>query len=633
MYKISVPVICTAIERQGREKIVKKLKELDAERVALSIGAYEPDPEKRKALMECLKKETEYFHSLGYEVASWCWTFMLNFEHPYTKMYSVTEQENPLPNTACPLDDGFRAYAGEYISDIAKCGVDLIQFDDDFRYSSLHGGAVACLCPNHRRRICELVGEDLDHATLARRILTGGKNKYRDAWIAVNGESFRTFARDMRRAVDAVNPKIRMGACACLSSWDLDGISADELALELAGDTKPFVRLIGASYWAARGAWAHRMGDVIEQERMERVWTRKCDIEIFAEGDSYPRPRIICPAAYVEGLDTAMRADGGLDGMLKYAIDYTSSGDYENGYVKFHLRNKPTYEGIDRLFSNKTAVGVRVYEYPQKVANMDLGDTPAENRELYYSFFSGAARAFAQTSIPTTYEGEGVVGACFGDSAWSLTTEDCKRGMILDGSAAKILHSRGFDVGIRTSAKETQAGVGERFLVDDEQVNPQNILVYDNAFSKEIRVLSYTKLKEREVPASYLYENADGLRFLVLNFDGRVISNGRSSMVLRHYARARQYRDNVEWLSRGGMLPAYTYGNPDLYMMTKKDAEGNMAVGLWNFCEDIAMDPVIELDGVYSSVTALNCTATLRDGRVELSDIPAFGFVAFEVKK
>ena len=636
MYKISVPAICANVERQGRDKIVKKLRELNAERVFLSIGKYCFDSEERKTIMERLARETAYFHSLGFEVGAWIWTFMIDEDTSFDRMYALKEQEKPIKNSACPLGESFRSFAAGYLSDIAKCGVDIIMFDDDFRYSSLEGG-VACLCPLHLAKINELVGENLDHATMARKIASGGKNKYRDAWIRVNGDAFRSYAREMRAAVDAVNPKIRLGACACLSSWDLDGVDAYELSRILAGSTKPFVRLIGAPYWAARSAWGNRIGDVIEQERMEAVWTRKDDeIEIFSEGDCYPRPRIICPAAYVEALDTALRADNCTDGMLKYAIDYLSSGDYENGYVKFHLRNQPVYELIDRWFSDKTATGVRVYEYPEKVASMEVETTvDAAGKDMYYTYFSGAARSFAQTATPTTYVGEGVTGACFGEAAYSLTHEDCKRGMILDGSAAAILTKRGFDVGIRSVGARAAGGV-ETFLVDNEMIHSIGSYLYRNAFADTIEILSTCDVDGESVVGSYRYENAEGERFLVINADGRIRDAVPNStrMTFRHYARARQYRDHAEWLTRGERLPAFVYGQPDLYLMAKKNAAGDeMAVGLWNFSVDDALDPVVDLDGEYTSVESFRCTATLEGDKVRLSDLPAFGFAAILLKK
>ena len=73
---------------------------------------------------------------------------------------------------------------------------------------------------------------------------------------------------------------------------------------------------------------------------------------------------------------------------------------------------------------------------------------------------------------------------------------------------------------------------------------------------------------------SFRYENSDGNRFLILNVNTR---SDRDN-VLKHYARSRQYAENVQWLS-GNKLPAYVYGNPELYVLCKKDKNA-MAVGL-----------------------------------------------------
>ena len=631
MYKISVPIIYDIVDRQGRDGIVKKLRELDAERVFLALGVRSTEEAENKKTFEILKRETEYFHSLGYEVGVWLWTFMLKGENSFTHMTAVSVEEKVLDDFYCPTDEDYVADTAAFIAGAAATGVDMIMFDDDFRYGCL-GGGVACLCPHHVQLINEKVGENLTRAELAEKILTGNKNKYRDAWIETNGGSFRAFARAVRAAVDGVNPRIRMGACACLSSWDLDGVDAYELATILAGDTKPFVRLIGAAYWPARGSWGTRIGDVIEQERMEEAWTRKGEIEVFSEGDAFPRPRTVCPAAYLEGMDTALRADGRMDGMLKYAIDYTSSADYENGYVERHLRNKPTYEGIEKIFSGKEAVGVRNYAEGSKVAYMELGDTPATGGYLYYSYFSSAARSFAATSIPTCYYGEGVVGACYGEAAWSLPEGATENGLILDAVAARILHQNGVDVGIRSLGNAVSVS-GEIFVADNERIDTYKSRPFDHVFSDDVHVESYGEHDGKKIPMSYTYENANGDRFLVLNFDTRSNSRELYAPSTRHYARSRQYAEAVKWLSKGEKaLPAYSYGNPDLYILAKKDEDGAMAVGLWNFCIDWVYDPKITLDREYKEISFLNCSGSISGNVVTLSDLSPFGFCAFEVK-
>ena len=57
-----------------------------------------------------------------------------------------------------------------------------------------------------------------------------------------------------------------------------------------------------------------------------------------------------------------------------------------------------------------------------------------------------------------------------------------------------------------------------------------------------------------------------------------------------------------------------------------------MAVGLWNFFADPAIDPVVELDSEYSGIEFLNTNGKLDGNKVYLNDIPPFGFAGFEVK-
>ena len=340
MYKISVPIVVRSCRRYTPEAMLAEVKKFDAQRVFLALGYYQLDPENRKEDIEDLRTYCRIFKEAGLEVGAWIWTFGFQEKIPFHTMTLLTGDVDDDDSMACPLDQDFLKFSYDYIRDIAGTGVDIIMFDDDFRYGIL-GETPACLCPLHVARINETLGEELTREELAEKILSGGKSKYRDAWIRVNGDGFRGFARNARAAVDSVDPTIRMGACACMTSWDIDGVTASELATILAGDTQPFVRLIGAPYWAVNRSWGNFVQDVVELERMESAWTRFDGIEIFAEGDASPRPRISCPAAYLEAFDTAIRASGCTDGILKYGVDYCSEPGYENGYAVMHSRNRP----------------------------------------------------------------------------------------------------------------------------------------------------------------------------------------------------------------------------------------------------------------------------------------------------
>lgn len=628
MYKVSVPVYLANLDRNGKEQTLEELKKIDAERVffALSDG-YCTDKDKRREMLALLRENCVFFRRHGFEVGAWFWGLMFDKETEFTPLQGVCGTK--APTFACPLDNNFLNFVGEYIKDIARTGVDIVMFDDDFSF--YHSGSMDCLCDLHVKEINAITGEDLDRETLAEYIWKHPKNKYRDALIAVNGKALEGFAAAARKAADEINPDIRMGACAGLASFDIDGTTPARLAKIFAGKTKPFARLLGAPYWATHYPWIapHTFGtflqDAIEYTRMESAWIKSEQIELMAEGDVYPRPRSVCPAALLEGFDTALRAAGCTDGILKYAIDYYSDVGYETGYVKFHCRNVPLYQEIEKRFVGKTACGVRVYEAMNKVA--DAAPCGRVNEETWFLdfFFSKAAKTLAYNTIPTVYEGEGVTAVAFDENARHLTARDFQKGLIIDIAAAEILFDKGVDIGIERFGESVSAGREERFLRDGNHIcSVGGTRVWDLELKDGAEILSDTETEKGTLPVSYRYVNGEGQRFLVFNLNSRT-----EKCVFRHYARGRQLAENTQWLG-GEKLPAYCYGHPSLYLLCKR-GENSLSVGLWNFFEDIAIEPEIELSKAYSRIEFIGCRGELKRDKVILSDIPAFGFAGFEV--
>ncbi len=607
------------VTRYTPELTYEHIKELEPQRIFLALDRYTLDPEKRGEALRTLEENCRFFKSKGYEVGAWICAFMLS-DAPFTCIRSLKGQD--YSENMCPADGDFLDFAASYTEDIARTGVDIIMYDDDLRYGFL-GEAPGCVCKNHLKMISEILGEDTTEEIIRENVYLGGKNKYRDAYIKANGDAFRGFAKRMRRAVDKVDENIRLGACACLNSWDIDGVSAEELSLIFAGKTKPFFRLIGAPYWAALKAWGISLQDSIELSRMECAWTENRGIEIFSEGDVYPRPRTLVPASFLEGFDTAMRAAGCTDGILKYGMDYASSPDYETGYARFHQRNKSLYPLIEKHFTDKTAVGVRVYESPTKLADAVF----EEECFIDHLFFSLAARTLSYNTIPTVYEETGICGAVFGENARHLPDSAFSKGLILDITAARILCEKGIDTGMVSTGEKITAGAYEIFTDNLNRISTMGTQIRDVTLRDTAEVLSYTEKDSRKIPLSFFYENAQGQRFLVLN----VIPDINNPNVLRHYERNRQYRNGVFRLS-GNRLPVEAGGHPSLYIQCKEN-DSSLAAGLWNFFADTVIEPEITVNIDFSDVEFISCSGTVTDGKLVLSDIPPFGFAGFVLKK
>ena len=623
-YRITVPVINTDLsEFGGKERVLADLRRLDAERVLLADGAYRIDPEERRKAMANLRENAAFFASNGLEVGVWLWTFMCDAKCGYETMWASDGTQ--VKGFACALDGSFRKMAAEYVAEYARCGVDLILFDDDFCYGTRNGGALVCTCPLHMVRIRSHLGEEITPSELQKKAMTGGRNRYRNAWRQADREALVNFAKEMRASVDTVNPDVRMGLCAVMSLWDDDGVDAATVSRILAGRTRPFLRLIGAPYWAVnRSFYGCRLQNVIEYERAERSWCGD-GIEIVGEGDVYPRPRTACPAAYLELFDMAIRADGRMDGLIKYAVDYTSPIGYETGYVDRHVRNKRVYAAIERLFAPKPSAGVRVYHVMNKIADVVVPKEHEGTAMVLSMFSSAAGQILADAGIPTAYDGEGMCSAAFGEDVRSVPESAFVGGVVIDAWAARILSEKGVDVGVRA--------FGEKIRVEHEVFESGRLKVQIPrmdaccmTLDPKATVDSVFLSADGKIPASFTYENAAGGKFLVLAYDGYFNGFGKG----RCYARSRQLERGIRRIS-GRKIPAYVYGSPDLYTMVKK-GDGAMAVGLWNMFADDVHEPTVELDGTYREIEFVNCSGRLDGDRVVLTDIPPFSFAGFEVR-
>lgn len=623
MYKVTVPTIITN-GHFNKEKTLDELKRCGAERVALALDReleYSfSSPENLKLLKELVK----YYHDNGFEVLVWLGeTFghsgvKQNDKGKYTGMRTV---DGDTITVFCPLDENFKTDFCKWIKDVAKCEPDMIMLDDDFRLG-FREGYLGCCCDNHMQRINKKIDEEIEVDNLKNLLFDGGKNKYRDVWLEVQKEAMEEFAYTLRNSLNEVNPDIRLGFCAAPCSWDSEGWDAAEVAKIMAGDTKPFLRTLGAPYWATWRLYGKTLGEMIETSRSQLG--RLPEGEVFCEGDTYPRPRTACPAAYLECFDMIMRADGRADGILKYMLDYVSDADYETGYIDAMIRNKELYKKIDDLFAGGKCTGVRPYN--AKITANAVYDITRPNllNEIQDSLFNKAFEFTTDNLLPVTYE-KGYVNIVFGEHARHITVEELKNGSIIDITAAEILANRGIDVGVKSFLQPESykqkgfSDLPQEYHIEEDiytrldiGTNPKSVIKKEST-----RLISKYIYKDKVIDGDFEYENAEGMRFRVFSFDAFEAS--RRKGWLSSYAKRRSIVKSIQWLGKG--LEVYPDGNyPELYVMTKKK-DSSLSIGMWNLFADKIENLRLNINIKYKNVHFINCKGHAEKNSVVLDDI------------
>lgn len=628
-YDIIVPVNAHHLTRAEKQDCLNVLQQYGIRRILLTVEplTYGLYPE--------LAEDIAFFTAHQIEVMVWHGETMGHGVSLAGQRRSSVPHFTPIVNPKgegavfafCPLDPDFQAFVLENIRTIVRAGAKGILLDDDYRLSNRSYG-IGCGCHYHRSEIARRLGKEIDSDTLNAAVLHGDPNPIRDAWYQVQGDSLRHFSAMIRQAVDEIDPTVRVGLCGGQSTWDTDGVSSVELAEILAGDTKPFLRLSGAPYWA----WRQNpvMTGVFEITSMYRSFCQNPDMEIVAEGDVYPRPRYYCPASYLELFDAFIRATGDYTGNMKYMMDYNAHPQYELGYLELHKRNLPRMAEWEEFFGNGTRTGVRVYETMAKFRQAWLPGEDFDSEVLSSTPYPHGGCMLAACGIPTTYDGDGLCGIAFGENARYLDEKALETGLILDASAARILSQRGVDIGLRQEISFGKICPQMEYFDSTSVMVESGVARYLEAeLAPTVSIESTIERNGARLPFSYRYENQAGQRFLVYLFDSLELP--RNSGWLFSYARQQQLYRAVSWLS-GVTLPAYIGKNPLLYSFMKRDGD-TVRIGYYNCFADTVLSPRVVLGDGYQIDSYCHTTGREEEGDVILDDIPPFAFVGISLRQ
>lgn len=634
MYKISVPIMSATVNESNREKYVQLCREAGATRVFLCNGSIlEPIP-------ASLGENVRYFKSQGFEVGIWTDTlghgFVLDHVQTggdapfFTQMVNIQGEKRPHAN--CPLDAKFRTHIAKLVAGLAQTGTDIVQLDDDFRMSQ-HGTELCCACPAHLARIGEILGEEITLEQLRPYVLTGKANRYRDAWLQAQREGLMELVKVIRAEVDKAAPHVTVSLCTACAPWNVDDADVVGITRLLAGKNQPILRLTGAPYWATKKRRKYPLIGTFEIARMLAAFVNGEGFDLMSEGDVYPRPRYTCPSAYLELYDAVTRADGGYSGILKYMFDYVAGPELEMGYLKLHHENAPFLHTVSALFEGGANAGVRVVTRPHTMKHADHDLTPPN----VYTPLPIDGFMLGSCGIPTVYRGNGMCDSVFGENARAHDLTLLWEGTMLDAVSAVILTERGVDVGLDAYQKPLCLRNYTLLRTDDPAykafITNGSVKALDATLKPSAEPLLYATHKDEEHAFAYRYENAEGQRFLVFLFDGQSIYSETRigiSGLLQNYATQRVLTRTLPWVARRP-LPAHCTGNPELYLMCKKD-EDSMSVGLFNCFADALAEPVVYLDGDYNRIECLNCEAVLEGNKITLtSKLHGFCAAAFRV--
>ncbi len=630
MHKVAVPISLRTLTNENINDYIKLVKDSKIERVFIGIYGSVFGSDFPAFDLNELGNFVSEFKKNNIEVGIWVEALghgvVLTHERMVRAKESFTLIEGAdggkIEGSYCPMDPDFREAFKRGMMKLAKCHPDILMIDDDFRLNARSAYYMGCFCKLHLNEFYKKIGEVVPRSELEKLIFTGGKNKYRDAYMEVSAQSLLDFAKYIRSGIDEIDPSIRLGACTFFENWDYCGTDAIELAKAFAGNTKPFLRTTGAPY-----SVINKVHEVIEDTRLQAKWCNENGVEVFGEGDVYPRPRYNVPAKKLEIFDIGLLADGRLDGNLKYMIDYNQKIDYELGYIERHNNNEGLRNEIKAIFKDKTETGVRSINIMHKIKNWELPDkcVPDIANTLTLAFKNTSRKLLAGNSIPSTLSENEYPVLLIGENARYINESDLKNGAILDAVAAKILTEKGYDVGLK-SITDIDGVKGEYFPEFNDEMAVSNCLFKNVECKEGAEVLS--TFTPNNAVASYRYENGQGQRFFVLALD--MYLSQPTVNYCNNYYRQEQLVNAIEWAGNK-KLPVKILKNPDLYIQAAKN-ENSMSVLLINNFADEIIKPEIQLDRCYNKIKFVNCDGELVGDKVVFKDIQPYAIIAFEVK-
>lgn len=456
----------------------------------------------------------------------------------------------------CPLDPDFQERFAADVAFVAeKAKPDMIIFEDDYGINCHRG--YACFCELHLRAFAKRIGKYYSREELLKIFMTNTDDAafLRLKWGELSRDSLADLAKHVRKAVDQVTPWMPMGSmqpgCA-----DNDGDSTRAVAEAFAGKShRPFVRLYGTSY--SNDDISNTPQNIFHALYGKQHLPEK--FIIYHESDTYPHNRFFMSAGKMKSLMAAAYSYA-FDGSTFQVRQHLDAPNEEKGYYEMFTHERKRFNAIRDVAKKCAVSGCGMIFSP-------MGFSRNEDWE------NGWVRAFAHFGIPYTTQ-EAQVNVLSGKVPNALSDEALKKllkkGLLLDGEAAKLLCDRGFSreigamvTGIPEDAASKIAGdicgremIRDEFLLADTgrlMAGCYTYSPYGNGTLYHLKPLgpdteAVTDLLDFKNQCFGIgmtrYENPQGGRVAVM---GMSVKNNLSSSLF-NYRRQRLIQSLVVWL-------------------------------------------------------------------------------------
>lgn len=523
------------------------------------------------------------------------------------------------PFSTCPLDPEYRRRFSDDVAAVLKiCRPDFLLTEDDFGMNC-HGGP-GCFCQRHLEEFAKREGRFYPREEL-QKLFTESPVESRELlrrYQILQRDSLVQFAAAIRKAADRVMPEISIG-CDQPGCSGKDGDSIEAVARALAGKNHtPWVRFFGTYYG---GEYISRIPVRLFNCLYYKQHIRG-DFGFYHESDSYPHTRFFVSASAMRGFMSAAYSYG-YDGSIFQTQQILDDPNEEKAYGRMFAAERRRFNALREKVSGCRVRGIQFHHDPFNVYNFPKHD-PA---------WLGVLTAMG---IPYTTVDAQI--ACISGNQLLFADDQTirkylsKKGLFLDGLAAKVLCERGYSAYLGVNVQKCLIEKNEKYdLEAREIIDPAfipeckgrhmhrgdvfspggngevyKLEVNDPACRKITEIVTFRK--EPMAPGMTLFRNSLGGGVIVCATE---VSNNASSNLF-NYRRQKLFQELICQCS--DFLP-FVKNEPRVCLIVNEAPSGRDYHGVLtciNFCPDPLEKLELHLPAVWRSNTVFKMMD--RDG-------------------